>query len=168
MIVVYTGDGKGKTSAALGQIVRALGHGMRVACAQFMKRNGVAGEQKYLADQLGEDLYIGGRGFLWDERDFAEHRQAALATLAWAVDKITEGVQVLVLDESLYALNLDVVTREELQALLDTVRAKDVHLILTGRGLPEWLRQEVDLVTEMLPVKHPFTLGGKALQGIDY
>lgn len=168
MIVVYTGDGKGKTSAALGQILRALGHGLRVACAQFMKRDGMAGEQRFLASRLGEDFLVGGLGFFRDNKDRARHREAAMDTLSWASSRAAAGVQILVLDEILYALGAGVLEQDELQALLDLARKQNVHLILTGRGLPEWLGQQADLITEMLPVKHPFNQGQGALKGIDY
>lgn len=168
MIVVYTGDGKGKTSAALGQILRALGHGLRVACAQFMKRDDVAGEQRFLASQLADDFFVGGLGFFRDNQDRARHREAVLSTLAWVSSKIANDVQVLVLDEVLYALGAGVLEQEELQALLDRARERNVHLVLTGRGLPEWLGRQADLVTEMLPVKHPFNQGQGALKGIDF
>jgi len=157
VIVVYTGDGKGKTSAALGQILRALGHGLRVACAQFMKSN------------LGDDFLVGGLGFFRDNQDRVRHREAALSTLAWASSKVAaDDVNVLVLDEVLYALSAGVLEQEELQALLDRARERNVHLILTGRGLPEWLGGQADLITEMLPVKHPFNQGQGALKGIDF
>ncbi len=169
MILVYTGDGKGKTSAAMGQVVRALGHEMRVACAQFMKRKNVSGEQTFLARVLGEDdLYIGGLGFLRIERDFAAHRKAARATYDWAASKLQEPIQVLVLDEILYALGAGLIEQEEVRFLLDTAQAKEVHLVLTGRGLPQWLYQQADLVTEMTPVKHPYQQGRGALRGIDF
>ncbi|WP_028571176.1 cob(I)yrinic acid a,c-diamide adenosyltransferase [Desulfonatronum lacustre] len=168
MIVVYTGDGKGKTSAAMGQIIRALGHGLRVACAQFMKRDDVAGEQRFLASQLGDDFLVGGLGFFRDNQDRTRHREAALSTLAWVSSKVEADVQVLVLDELLYALGAGVLEQKELQALLDRARERDVHLVLTGRGLPEWLGRQADLITEMLPVKHPFNQGQGALKGIDF
>ncbi len=168
MIVVYTGDGKGKTSAALGQILRALGHGLRVACAQFMKRDDVAGEQRFLATHLGDDFLVGGLGFFRDHQDRTRHREAALSTLVWASSKVAADVQVLVLDEVLYALGAGVLEQKELQALLDRARERNVHLVLTGRGLPEWLGRQADLITEMLPVKHPFNQGQGALKGIDF
>ncbi|PTN35160.1 cob(I)yrinic acid a,c-diamide adenosyltransferase [Desulfonatronum sp. SC1] len=169
MIVVYTGDGKGKTSAALGQILRALGHDLRVACAQFMKRDDVAGEQRFLASLLGDDFLVGGLGFFRDNQDWTRHREAALTTLDWASAKVAaDVVQVLVLDEVLYALGAGVLEQEELQALLDRARERNVHLIMTGRGLPEWLGRQADLITEMLPVKHPFNQGQGALKGIDF
>lgn len=168
MIVVYTGEGKGKTSAAMGQMVRALGHDLRVGCAQFMKRDEVAGEQAFWRNRLGQDLYIGGLGFFRNQAELPKHRQAALRTLEWALGRIRQGVQVLVLDEILYALGAGLVEQEELLALLDEAKAREVHLILTGRGLPDWLRRPADLITEMTPRKHPFDQGQGAMLGIDY
>ncbi|TVQ96542.1 MAG: cob(I)alamin adenolsyltransferase [Desulfovibrionales bacterium] len=168
MIVVYTGDGKGKTSAAIGQILRALGHGLRVACAQFMKRDGVAGEQRFLSMHLGEDFRVGGLGFFRDSQDRTRHREAALATLAWATSKISAGLDVMVMDEILYALGAGVVEQDELQDVLKRAREQGTHLVLTGRGLPDWLGQEADLVTEMHTAKHPFNQGQGALKGIDF
>ncbi|SDB07625.1 cob(I)yrinic acid a,c-diamide adenosyltransferase [Desulfonatronum thiosulfatophilum] len=168
MIVVYTGDGKGKTSAAMGQIMRAMGHGMRVACAQFLKRGGVAGEQVVLARMLGEDYHVGGLGFMRDQRDFQRHRDAARVTLKWAADRLAEQVQVLVLDELLYTLGAGLIEQEEVQSLLDAARSRNVHLVLTGRGLPGWLRDQADLVTELVVQKHPYNQGQAALRGIDF
>ena len=168
MIVVYTGEGKGKTSAALGQIMRAKGHGLRVACAQFMKRGGVAGEQAVLADLLGEDYHAGGMGFMRDQRDFPRHRDAALATLKWAEDRLAEPIHVLVLDEILYALGAGLIDQGELRSILDAAQTGNIHLVLTGRGMPEWLRVRADMITELVAVKHPYSRGEAAQRGIDF
>ncbi|GAB6058847.1 cob(I)yrinic acid a,c-diamide adenosyltransferase [Desulfonatronum parangueonense] len=168
MIVVYTGDGKGKTSAAMGQIMRAMGHGMRVACAQFMKRGGVAGEQSVLVTMLGEDYHVGGLGFMRDQRDYSRHRDAAHATLKWAEGRLAEPIQILVLDEMLYALGAGLIEQQEAQSLLDVAKAREIHLVLTGRGLPDWLRDQADLVTELVVLKHPYNQGQAALRGIDF
>ena len=100
MILVYTGDGKGKTSACVGQAVRALGQNMAVAFGQFMKRDGQAGEQAMLANLLGERFLAGGLGFLRNDADRPAHRQAALRVLDWAGAQL-DLVDMLVLDESL-------------------------------------------------------------------
>ena len=113
MILVYTGSGKGKTSACLGQAVRALGRGLRVAFAQFMKQDDRAGEQIFLRQCLGDNFRAGGAGFFRKEEERPAHRQAALETLAWAKERLPRA-DVLILDESLYALGHGLVTREEL------------------------------------------------------
>jgi cob(I)alamin adenosyltransferase len=170
MILIYTGEGKGKTSAAVGQIVRGLGQGMRVAAAQFMKRPDQAGEQKFLGEVLGEFFLAGGMGFLRNQAEFETHRKAALGVLdrvnGWLAEE--PPLEILVLDESLYALDAGLLTREELEAMIQTVQARNVHLVLTGRGLPDWLRERADLVTEMVERKHPYHTGVKAARGIEY
>ena len=170
MILIYTGEGKGKTSAAMGQVLRGLGQDMRVAAAQFMKRPDQAGEQKMLGDILGEFFLAGGMGFLRNQAEFAVHRKAALAVLDRVEGWLAQDppLEILVLDESLYALDAGLLTREELEALIRTAQSRNVHLVLTGRGLPDWLRDRADLVTEMVEQKHPFRSGMKAARGIEF
>lgn len=168
MIVVYTGEGKGKTSAALGQLVRALGRGLRAACVQFMKRADVAGEQQVLRRLLGEDFRAGGLGFFRDQKDYPGHRAACLEALNWAENRLALGVQVCVLDESIYALNHDLLLREELENLLDAAAQRNAHVVLTGRSAPEWLVDRADIVTEMTCRKHHYALGRHAVRGVEF
>ena len=167
MILVYTGNGKGKTSACVGQAVRAVGAGLRVAFVQFMKKEGVAGEQLVLYQLLGEKYRAGGRGFLRTEEDRPLHREAALNTLHW-VFEILPHVDMLVLDETLYALSAGILLPEEVRGLMDKARGCKVHLVLSGRGLPAWLEDEADLVTEMEERKHPWQQGHGAVRGIEF
>lgn len=167
MLLIYTGTGKGKTSASVGQAVRACGQGLRVAFAQFMKQPEKAGEQLVLARLLGEAFYAGGKGFFRCEDDRPRHRQAALDTLAWA-RRTLDSVDMLVLDEALYALAADLLRREELESLLYAARQRGSHVVLSGRGLPAWLREQADLVTEMQELKHPWRLGVPATRGIEF
>ncbi|MDR1490268.1 MAG: cob(I)yrinic acid a,c-diamide adenosyltransferase [Desulfovibrio sp.] len=167
MILVYTGDGKGKTSAAVGQALRAHGQGLGVAFAQFMKRGGRAGEQKALSELLGTRFFAGGAGFFVKDSGYERHRQAALSVLAWAEERLPDA-DMLVLDEALYALRSGLLLEEELRGLIAKARARGMYLVLTGRGLPEWLRKEADLITEMIPLKHPLRQGQKALKGIEF
>ena len=109
MIIVYTGNGKGKTSACIGQAMRALGRDFAVGFGQFMKQPGCAGEQTVLARLLGDDFLAGGKGFLRREEDRPAHREAALVTLDWARQRL-ERLDLLVLDETLYALTSTVST----------------------------------------------------------
>lgn len=167
MILVYTGNGKGKTCACVGQAVRALGQGMAVAFGQFMKRQCGAGEQRLLAQLLGPDFCAAGPGFLRDEAERPAHRQAALTLLAWARER-QERADMLVLDEALYALNAGLVSQAELTALLDGARRLNRHLVLSGRGAPDWLTAGADLVTEMAEIKHPWRAGIAAQPGIEF
>ncbi len=168
MIVIYTGEGKGKTSAALGQVMRALGHGLRVVCAQFMKRGGVAGEQVMLEQLLGNDFLAGGLGFFRDQKDFARHRAASRETLSWVGQRTRSGAGVCILDESIYALNQGLITRDELEEVLDVAAAQGVHVVLTGRGAPDWLVAKADVVTEMISRKHHFSAGRAAVHGVEF
>ena len=167
MILVYTGNGKGKTSACVGQAVRAHGQGLRVAFGQFMKRPGQAGEQRVLESLLQDAFMAGGRGFFRKEEDRPEHREAAEQLLRWAEERMP-ACDMLVLDEALYAFGSGLVTRQELERLMALARELDMHLVLSGRGLPDWLRTGADLVTEMGEVKHPYQQGVKAGKGIEF
>lgn len=167
MILIYTGEGKGKTSACVGQAVRAHGQGLRVGFAQFMKRPDQAGEQKVLKQLLSDNFFSGGRGFFRQEKTRTEHRDAALAVLAWA-QGVMERVDMLVLDESLYALSSGLLLEEEVRTLSASAHQKGIHLVLSGRGAPEWLCEEADLVTEMKPIKHHYNKGIPAAKGIEF
>ncbi len=167
MILVYTGEGKGKTCACAGQALRALGRGMAVAVAQFMKRDCGAGEQVMLRRLLGERFRAGGLGFLRNGEDRPAHRAAALELLAWAGEQLP-AVDMLILDEALYALGAELLRQEELRAVMEASRGLDRHLVLSGRGLPDWLGAEADLVTEMRERKHPWRQGIAAAPGIEF
>ncbi|MDL2285184.1 cob(I)yrinic acid a,c-diamide adenosyltransferase [Desulfovibrio sp. OttesenSCG-928-F07] len=167
MLLVYTGNGKGKTSACVGQAVRALGRNLKVCFGQFMKSNVNAGEQKVLANLLGADFYIGGQGFYCDEPEKPVHRAAAQNVYEWALSKAPDA-NMLVLDEALYALGSELITEEELKNIIVTCRKHNTHLVLSGRGLPEWLKSEADMVTEMGLVKHHYDSGVKAQIGIEF
>lgn len=168
MLVVYTGDGKGKTSACVGQAVRALGQGMEVAFAQFMKRDGQAGEQRLLARLLGDRFLVGGLGFFRREEDRPAHTLAAEKVLAWAEDQLAQGVDMLVLDETLYALKADLISREQVLEVIRKAASSGCHLVLSGRGVPQWLVKEADIVSEITSRKHVFETGGKARKGVEY
>jgi cob(I)alamin adenosyltransferase len=167
MILVYTGQGKGKTSACVGQAARAHGRGLRVAFGQFMKRPDQAGEQKVLSLLLGERFSVSGRGFFRREEDRPAHREAAGILWSWALAQ-AETADMLVLDEALYALGSGLLAREELEELLCLAGTRPFHLVLSGRGLPDWLREAADLVTEMTEIKHPYQKGIRAVPGIEW
>lgn len=169
MLLIYTGDGKGKTSASVGQAVRAYGAGLVVAFAQFMKRDVKAGEQQVLRMLLGEAFYAGGLGFYRDKSKKAAHRAAAEDVLRWVHERMESGgVELLVLDEALYALGAELLKKEELESIIAWSLGHGCHLVLSGRGLPDWLREEADLVTEMKLIKHPYEKGIKAQRGIEF
>ena len=175
--MVYTGNGKGKTSAALGGALRALGHGWRVLVIQFFKGDWpvVFGELemgKRLSPQL-EVLQLG-KGFvqhMGDKKPFEEHLAAAKQALRTANEKMASGAyDLIVLDEIIYAIDyagVKLVSVEEVCELLDA-RPPSLHLILTGRNAPQAILDRADLVTEMREIKHPWQQKIPAQAGIDY
>lgn len=167
MILIFTGDGKGKTSAAVGQAVRALGQGLRVGFFQYMKREGAAGEQEILRSLLGDLFAAGGLGLLRDAEQFPAHRKAAFTLTERVLTHIPE-LDMLVLDEALYALKAALLTKDELRGIIALCGEKNTHLVLSGRNAPEWLVQRADLVTEMREIKHPLAQGVSAARGIEF
>lgn len=167
MIIVYTGNGKGKTSAAVGQAIRAYGNGIPLCFVQFMKSNVRAGEQIVLQKLLQDNFYIGGIGFFRNEADRAKHRQAVLASLAW-LDTKKEQAVMLCCDEILYAYHAKLMTKEEIEELITYCNTHGKHLVLSGRYAPDWLIEQADIVSEIQEIKHACTKGVKAQRGIEF
>jgi cob(I)alamin adenosyltransferase len=170
LIIVNTGTGKGKTTAALGMVLRSLGHGYRVAIVQFIKGAWEPAEKAILArfeDQLV--FHAMGEGFTWDTQD--RDRDIATAQLAWekALSYIIDpNYQLVLLDEVNIALKLGYLDPTVVIAGL-TQKPELSHVILTGRGAPQSLIDVADLVTEMTLIKHPFREQGiKAQPGIEF
>ncbi len=170
LIVVHTGNGKGKTTAALGMVLRSLGHGYRVAIVQFIKGAWEPAEKNVFSlwpEQL--EFHAMGEGFTWETQD--RDRDIKKAQQAWekALELIQDATcKLVLLDEVNVALKLGYLTVE---TVLDGLRQKpeSCHVILTGRGAPAALIERADLVTEMTLVKHPFREQGvKAQPGIEY
>ena len=169
LLIVHTGKGKGKSTAAFGLTVRALGNGMRVGVVQFVKGAWATGERNILEkfpDQV--TMKAMGEGFTWDTQD--RQRDIAAARAAWEVAKemiADPGYQMVVLDE------LNIVLRYSylpLAEVLEGLAAKprDLHVVVTGRNAKPELIDMADLVTEMTMVKHPFRSGVKAQAGIEF
>jgi len=167
MIQVYTGDGKGKTTAAVGLAVRAHGHGLRVALFQFLKTERENGEAQALR-RLGIlcRQYSSGRWLINREPD-QEERALAAQGLADAERAVTAGYQVVILDEISHAVNLGLLPVEKVRSLAANLPA-GIELILTGREMPVELENMADLVTEMRAVKHPYARGVGARRGIEF
>jgi cob(I)alamin adenosyltransferase len=168
LLVVYTGQGKGKTTAALGMVFRALGRGLRVTVVQFIKGKWKTGESLF-AEKLPElRFYVMGLGFTWESDDIGRDKAAARAAWEKAREEISSGARdLVVLDELTYALHYDFVGLDE---VLATFRARPphVHVVVTGRNAPDSLVAAADLVTEMALVKHPFASGTRAQLGVDF
>ena len=171
LLIVHTGDGKGKTTAALGTAVRAVGRGMRVLVLQFIKGDWFYGELETLAKLDGITIRPLGAGFvgiMGDKKPRQEHRDAARAALQSAREAVESGDwDLVVLDEITYLANLDLVPIDEVLDVLDR-RPDWLHVICTGRDAPAELIERADLVTEMRAVKHPFESGIKAQMGIEF
>ena len=169
LVLVFTGDGKGKTTAALGTVLRALGHGMRVYIVFFMKGNHDYGEYRTLSKLPNVSLSSFGFGKLTDPANIRpEEREQAKLALEAARKAVASGrYDLVVLDEVNVALAFNLIDLGDVIKLLKD-RPASVELILTGRYAVSQIIDEADLVTEMVKVKHPFDSGVKARKGIEY
>jgi cob(I)alamin adenosyltransferase len=181
LVQVYTGPGKGKTTAALGLVLRAAGHGLRTCIIQLMKRGWESGERAAIArlapevqvhafgsERWGDRSKAGENTPWWELPPSDEDRSQAQEAIAFARKCVTGGEwDIVVLDEVLGALGYQLISLDQ---LLDLIRDKPptVELILTGRDAPPEIISAADLVTEMQEVKHPFRRGAKARRGIEY
>ncbi|WP_062345664.1 cob(I)yrinic acid a,c-diamide adenosyltransferase [Novosphingobium sp. CCH12-A3] len=169
LLIVHTGKGKGKTSAALGMVIRAIGHGMKVGVVQFVKGAMSTGE-KAVFEAFPDNVEFKpmGEGFTWDTQDRARDIAAARAALDEVRRMIADPAYHMVLaDELNIALRYEYLPLDEVLGVL-TVRDEMKHVIVTGRNAPEALIEAADLVTEMTMVKHPFRSGVKAQKGIEF
>ncbi|MFC0685310.1 cob(I)yrinic acid a,c-diamide adenosyltransferase [Novosphingobium clariflavum] len=169
LLIVHTGKGKGKTTAALGMVVRAIGHGKKVGVVQFVKGAMTTGE-KVVFDAFPDNVEFKpmGEGFTWNTQDRA--RDIALAREAWEEVKrmVADPAYDMVLaDELNIVLRYDYLPLDEVLDVL-TARGEMKHVLVTGRNAPEALMEAADLVTEMTLVKHPFRSGVKAQAGIEF
>jgi len=169
LLIVHTGSGKGKSTAAFGLILRALGHGWKVGIVQFIKGAWETGERKAL-ERFPDlvDWHSMGEGFTWETQDRA--RDIAAASRAWG--KVLElmhtpDIRLLVLDELNIALRYDYLSLHEVVEALKA-RRPDLHIVVTGRNAKPELIEAADVVTEMTLVKHHFAAGVKAQVGIEF
>ena len=171
LLMVNTGDGKGKTTAAIGVLVRAAGRGLHCCMIQFMKsKNDRYGEHDSL-EKLGVEVHTMGDGFTWDTNDPAQDIATSENTWNLCIEKMESGdYDVLVFDEIVYVLDYKFLDIDKILSHIKEVREKQphLHLILTGRNAPPELVAAADLVTEMKEIKHPFHAGIYAQQGIEF
>ncbi|MGD9870576.1 MAG: cob(I)yrinic acid a,c-diamide adenosyltransferase [Thauera sp.] len=168
VLLVNTGNGKGKSSAGFGLVARALGHGMQVGVVQFIKGRSDTGEEAFFRTQPGVTWHVMGEGFTWETQDRA--RDIAAAEAAWAV--ACEMLQnpvfgLVVLDELNIALKYQYLDVDRVIADL-RARPPMQHVVVTGRGAPPALVEAADTVTDMTPVKHAFAAGVKAMSGMEW
>jgi cob(I)alamin adenosyltransferase len=170
LLMVHTGAGKGKSTAAFGLALRALGHGWRVGVVQFGKGAWMSGERKML-EALGAEKvewHTLGEGFTWETQDRAKDEAAARRAWEKALALMAEPeIRLLILDELNIALRYEHLPLDEVLAALSE-RRPDLHVVVTGRNAKPELIAAADLVTEMTPVKHHFAAGVKAQEGIEF
>jgi cob(I)alamin adenosyltransferase len=169
-VLIFTGDGKGKTTAALGMALRASGHGMRTLLLQFMKADETVGELIALKHLPGVDAIQMGRGFVPAATDpaFSEHRQAAVRGLEKAAEALgSRKYDLIVLDEICTAMNKGLITEDQILGLIEG-SGEVPCLVLTGRGATNRLIAEADTVTEMRNLKHGLREGITAQKGVEY
>ena len=173
VLVINTGNGKGKSSAAFGVVARALGHDMKVAVIQFVKGRSDTGEEGFYRRVAQTNpgclnWHVSGEGFTWETQDSS--RDAAAARAAWELACgyfADPGIGLVVLDEFTYALKYGWLDTAPVLAAL-AARAPMQHVIITGRGAPDALIEAADTVTEMALVKHAFQAGVKGMPGLEW
>ena len=168
LVVVNTGNGKGKSSAAFGMMIRAIGRDWNVAVVQFIKSgNWNTGEEK-IARQLGVDWHAFGEGFTWDSDDLSNDRAHAAAGWAKAVEIMNAGKhQLVIFDELTYLSSFNWLDISEIVSAISN-RPSHVNVIITGRDAAPELIEIADTVTEMREVKHAYQQGIRAMRGLDY
>lgn len=168
VLVVNTGNGKGKSSAAFGVVARALGHGLQVGVVQFVKGRSDTGEEAFFRNLPNVAWHVGGEGFTWETQD--KERDAKAAQHAWAIackHLANPEIGLVVLDEMTYAFKYGWL---ELDSVLATINSRPVmqHVIITGRAAPQALRDAADTVSDIGMEKHAFQAGIKAMPGLEY
>lgn len=168
LIIVHTGNGKGKTTAALGLLMRAAGQNFKCVMLQFIKRKGSHYGEHMSAAKLGIELLSLGDGFTWDTKNPEQDRRTAAEAWKICAEKINSGVyDLVVLDEINVALSLGMLDVENVAEVLRQ-KSPELHVVLTGRDAPEAIIEIADLVTEMREIKHPFNQGIYAQRGIEF
>ena len=172
IVIVYTGNGKGKTTASLGVALRAIGYGLRVCMVQFIKGEWHYGELNSIKKLEPDfELIVAGKGFIGiidDDHAFEEHVSAARTALDIVEQKISlDTFDIIILDEINYAVHLGLLQLADVLKILQN-RPKHLSLILTGNHACEEIIMLADLVTEMKEIKHPYKKGIKAKRGIDF
>ena len=171
LLIVHTGNGKGKTTSALGLMMRAAGRGLKCCMIQFMKSRSDRYGEHDSAEKLGIEVHTMGDGFTWDTKNPQQDLKTARDTWEMCVEKLRSGdYDMLVFDELVYVLSYKWLPVEKVVEELRAARASQpaLHIVVTGRDAPAELIEAADLVTEMTEIKHPFTSGIRAQQGIEF
>jgi cob(I)alamin adenosyltransferase len=169
LVIVYTGDGKGKTTAALGMLLRAWGRGFKTCVIQFIKAEGGLWGEVKAAQRLNIEWHKVGDGFTWLSKDIEESQAKALFGWQLAQQKISSGdYDLIILDEFTYPLIYDWLDPLVVIKWIRDNKPVHTHLVITGREAPQALIDYADLVTEMHSLKHPFDQGNRGQPGIDF
>ncbi len=167
-IIVNTGNGKGKTTAALGTVFRALGHGQRVCVIQFLKGQGSYGERLFTDRLENLDWFICGKGFVFRKQDIEDDRRIAREGFELAREKISsDAYDLIVLDEITYLPHYDFIDVKDIVAVLKN-KPERLTVILTGRNAASELVEIADTVSDMRSVKHGYEIGIKAQKGVEF
>lgn len=169
LLIIYTGNGKGKTTASLGMMFRAWGRGMRVGMLQFMKSPSAGYGEYQAAEKLGIEILPLGDGCTWNSKDL--NQSATLAIHAWeqAKERVLSGRDdLLVLDEFTFPFHFGWLDAQEAAGWLKANKPQNLHLIITGRNTPTELVELADLVTDVMEIKHPYQRGIQAQAGIEF
>ncbi len=169
LLAVFTGDGKGKTTAALGLAFRALGHGHRVCIIQFIKGKVKTGEAEAAKKHFPNlEFHVLGRGLTWKSDNINKDIETAQKAWEFAQSIIHENRHhMVILDELTYLLRYNMITESEVIEVMMN-RPETMHVVITGRAAPPGIVEKADLVTEMKPVKHPYASGVKAQKGFEF
>ena len=171
LLIIYTGNGKGKTTAALGMVVRAIGYNWRMLMVQFIKGDWMYGELEGYKKLLPNfELKCMGKGFvriMGDDKPIEDHIKAAQDALEYVRNNMDKNYDLIILDEVNVAIKEGLLTVKDVLSIVKS-RPKYLHMILTGRNAPRKLMEVADLITEMKEIKHPFKLGVLAQPGVDY
>lgn len=169
LVVVLTGEGKGKSSSAFGMVLRAAGWNMRVCVIQFIKGRRPTGEERAAAKLPGVEWFARGEGFTWQSGDSESHLQAGRRAWAFSQARIKSGdYDLIVLDEINYAMGYGWISGQEVAEFIRNHKPEGLHLILTGRNAPEEVLAVAHTVTRMEAVKHAYQAGFKATRGIEF
>lgn len=167
LLLVLTGNGKGKSSSAFGMVARALGYGMQVGVAQFIKSRKDTGEEAFFSKQPNVEWHVLGDGFTWDTQDREQDIRTAQA--GWEIAKKmlqNPNISLVVLDELTYTLSYGYLDTAQIMADI-AARPPMQHVVVTGRAAPQTLTDAADTVSEIMDIKHAYRAGIKAQPGID-
>jgi len=171
LLIVNTGDGKGKTTCAIGLMVRAAGQGLKCCMIQFMKSKTDRYGEHFSLEKLGVEIHTMGDGFTWDTNDPAQDIKTSEETWSLCVEKMRSGeYDLLVFDELVYVLDYKFLDLDAVLEEIKTIKSNQpaLHIVVTGRNAPEKLVEAADLVSEIKEIKHPFHAGIYAQQGIEF